>query len=1521
MSSTVGLDSAADKPERAAAATMNMPVSPGNSSSSSSEDASGASLSLSQLQQFVSRSLPFLKHIQLIQLSFNEQLLFEVDMRMSNTEHIELTESAALPVSLGGSAGSVRLIKLHVQEMRMRVRVIPATVLSRFLALNASHHHRHGDRSRTSTLSFHSPVLSMSLPLLAALGVVGTTLTPAAQQHAMQILKKKLPTSTRSYLLYSSSQPMHSATFALSDRVQPLSAASVSSPHVDLPATTNWSDAASVLRFDTSNPWVEVPMDAVSSAPLHDWASRLFSALQPWSIDSSLGSLLSSASGVLECSEVDSVHINTSSACTSLSSGPMQELLAGRVFIGFATAQRTGCAFHLDTHLIPTVERENIDFQDPVISRWNEGMLQMAGQVARLVYEHRMLTFNHSLRVLGSSDELLQQATGGRSRAMHRYRESVERDARDWMLVHSFQHTPPAPQVRAALIAGFTRRSNNSADPSMPLLASTCVACAAKAQRSWRIVDSSTVLVPAASWPFERFLLANYSVLSSVSSQWLAALPDTLLPSLTGTSARRSLDDIWQVAVRTSVQQQVFSLAQARELLRTLAALPRVQYNTFVLGILSHLRWWPSNAPEETALGVDRFASLDPAATGAHSWSSCKWFIASSRSDALPARLSTPADVLPLALSSAVEHSRLLLWQLQPLKLSHLLQHLLSVEQQMLWEDEAIASDLLIYLSLKSHMIPKDIVQQLRELLARKRCIPGEKLVRLSSAQQYSDGSEQNTQLSDSDTRALSASCSSLGATSSPTSVGNPLYEPSKLYLLSPYLPRESLRVSARLYRAVCERSHSSGADHEWRKRLDAFLLSLGVQRYGLTIPSSQEASPHTVAHFAGRLEREMDDVSESELERMREQAFLPALQWQHWNERLETPHIFHLVRPAEAICPSLAQQLHADDWWVLLWPEDLDAGKQTIRARDILCRRVPTLSEIMQLHKAQQQQQMHQEGIQAWQLRYPALAFLVSNTSELIGPAQMLDGFLLPCIRPLASLQPTSSSSLRGGWQSRFREDLARRNWDWCVPMECLAKRHATLPIPYLIPDLFPHEAHERLHVMLNVSRTVLCSHVESILRHPSVVSWIDDADIAGKSAADGLENFLSFNNVTEDCKALLGSIPFIVASSMASRRDAAAQNGLAEEISVFPPSELFLADSPQDAYDGVARLPGWRSTLPSIAVFVARLLPLMHCSGSLRKVLVELGAHTSSTQPIKVATLLLDALSAHGAYFASTSAESVAYLLSLQSNTAVGAISTPRTLLFQHYRLMLLYVADHASKLPVEVFARANRSSDAWLLQRRMITSCDGTLDERCVALANAQNCYLVDDHLLARQLGGHLLAQSEVTFFPLYQKLGCRWLTSSTSEVIEVEDVSIAQLQPLSNAHTLEGLLCQRRQLLLRSYDGAFLSDFRWTGDRLETSLRSLRFYASSGLKHTIILGSQRHVLHSSCVIGQAAGGLHGVYVDELRELNLFQCTRALFLHLVPGSLNPLLVSHWTRMLSTPREQLMLQGHSAQHFEACQ
>jgi hypothetical protein len=61
----------------------------------------------------------------------------------------------------------------------------------------------------------------------------------------------------------------------------------------------------------------------------------------------------------------------------------------GRIFIGFATHQTTGCSCHIAAQLIPTVERESIDFYGKALSLWNRELLAGLGVRRLLLHDSK----------------------------------------------------------------------------------------------------------------------------------------------------------------------------------------------------------------------------------------------------------------------------------------------------------------------------------------------------------------------------------------------------------------------------------------------------------------------------------------------------------------------------------------------------------------------------------------------------------------------------------------------------------------------------------------------------------------------------------------------------------------------------------------------------------------------------------------------------------------------------------------------------------------------------------------------------------------------------------------------------------------------------------------------------------------------------------------------------------------------------------------------------------------------------
>ena len=81
----------------------------------------------------------------------------------------------------------------------------------------------------------------------------------------------------------------------------------------------------------------------------------------------------------------------------------------GQIFIGLATHQTTGIGMHIFSHLIPTIERENIDLQDPYISIWNEQLLISIGKIIRFIYDQTILDAVNQITEQSKSTDQLNQ--------------------------------------------------------------------------------------------------------------------------------------------------------------------------------------------------------------------------------------------------------------------------------------------------------------------------------------------------------------------------------------------------------------------------------------------------------------------------------------------------------------------------------------------------------------------------------------------------------------------------------------------------------------------------------------------------------------------------------------------------------------------------------------------------------------------------------------------------------------------------------------------------------------------------------------------------------------------------------------------------------------------------------------------------------------------------------------------------------------------------------------------------------
>ncbi|KAH6568144.1 hypothetical protein BASA50_002410 [Batrachochytrium salamandrivorans] len=112
----------------------------------------------------------------------------------------------------------------------------------------------------------------------------------------------------------------------------------------------------------------------------------------------------------------------------------------GRIFIGFPTHQTTGCAVQVAGHLIPTVERESIDFVDRSLSYWNQELLYMGGLLSRIVYDDD----------IGAIDTLYNQLS-----LDTQSQEWLEKKAVHTMAAFTFKLSTPSPHVSTIMQKAF----------------------------------------------------------------------------------------------------------------------------------------------------------------------------------------------------------------------------------------------------------------------------------------------------------------------------------------------------------------------------------------------------------------------------------------------------------------------------------------------------------------------------------------------------------------------------------------------------------------------------------------------------------------------------------------------------------------------------------------------------------------------------------------------------------------------------------------------------------------------------------------------------------------------------------------------------------------------------------------------------------------------------------------------------------------------------------------------------------
>ncbi|CAF1040266.1 unnamed protein product [Rotaria sordida] len=223
-----------------------------------------------------------------------------------------------------------------------------------------------------------------------------------------------------------------------------------------------------------------------------------------------------------------------------------QDILpAGQIFIGLATHQTTGIGMHLFSHLIPTIERENIDLQDPYISIWNEQLLISIGKIIRYIYDQIILD------------------------AVNNIQQDTNQHLNLILSPYAFEPSAPNKDIGRILLDGFF---SSSEDILVPVKRSPS--------------DNHLSLIPST----EAFLTNSKHI--------QAFLPVPLVPFDIGKNnffkvlkERRWIEEIDNESILIKIHQSIFSFNEFIELLRWLCKYDINNNKSYIKHVLSKIHY------------------------------------------------------------------------------------------------------------------------------------------------------------------------------------------------------------------------------------------------------------------------------------------------------------------------------------------------------------------------------------------------------------------------------------------------------------------------------------------------------------------------------------------------------------------------------------------------------------------------------------------------------------------------------------------------------------------------------------------------------------------------------------------------------------------------------------------------------------------------------------------------------------------------------------------------------------------
>ncbi|CAB5200411.1 unnamed protein product [Rhizophagus irregularis] len=369
----------------------------------------------------------------------------------------------------------------------------------------------------------------------------------------------------------------------------------------------------------------------------------------------------------------------------------------GKVYIGFPTNQTTGSCSHLAARVIPTMERELIDFAEPTLAEYNNEMLCLAGTLSRILYENEMVQMLHQYNGNISLDVEDNEETNRPKK-----RASKKKSLYKW-LVKRFKSSNRTPIVQSAppyrewlekwAVYAISHFTYNTSTPN------TQVSTIAETQFSNCLKQNMLILSTNGILPISDVRLPNPEMVEFIKT--VPLVPENLLEQcntfFTKAKDTKLIEELGFKDILVELKSRAFSENE----------------------IIKLLKWWISYLSKGNTFDTQllKFARIGDSS---QTLSAIKFYL---NPDKIPLDISIPFEVLPYNISrNFTDHE--LKNSLKWTELSLVDWAKFIVNHPELESDPEFAEKVHHVLAKNLASISPQDKETIRQLFVKKRCIP-----------------------------------------------------------------------------------------------------------------------------------------------------------------------------------------------------------------------------------------------------------------------------------------------------------------------------------------------------------------------------------------------------------------------------------------------------------------------------------------------------------------------------------------------------------------------------------------------------------------------------------------------------------------------------------------------------------------------------------------------------------------------------------------------------------------------------